>query len=198
MISRTFYLALLLLTGLQLSSVCQAQSTNLLRNPDANGQAAFWRAYGEATIERAENNFCFVVRNGGHFHQDVELPKEAAGQYAVLIGRGSSERFNADGAITGLPHLYGYMMEKGRPDRKEILDYLQGQEMRSRAISAVWVKLWGIFKVPEGTNTIRFFLNQAEQKGVPQNGSAARFDELGLYLFATEEEAKDFVATSPR
>jgi hypothetical protein len=57
-----------------------------------------------------------------------------------------------------------------------------------------WVKMWGIFKVPEGTGRIRFFLNQALRQGVPHNGSAARFDDLGLYLFPTEEEAKSFAA----
>ena len=197
MVNRTFHLAILLLTGLQLNSVCQAQATNLLRNPDANAESAFWRANGEATIERISvNNLCFVVRNGGSFIQDVELPKGAVGQYAVLIGRGSSERINADGAITGLPHLYGYMMEKGRPDRKEILAYLQGQQMRSRsAIRDEWVQMSGIFEVPEGTNTIRFFLSQSERKGVPHNGSAARFDDLGLFLFGTKEEAEAFVGS---
>ena len=199
MIGRTFYLAFLLLTGLQLNSVSQAQSTNLLRNPDASAQMEFWRAHGEATIERVtENNFGFVVRNGGYFIQDVELPKGAVGQYAVLIGRAASERINPDGAITGLPYLYGYMMEKGRPDRKEILAYLQGQQMRSRStLPGEWVQIWGIFKVPEGTNTIRFFLSQAERKGVPQNGSAAQFDDVGLYLFVTIEEAEAFVARVP-
>lgn len=61
-----------------------------------------------------------------------------------------------------------------------------------------WVQLSGIFKVPEGANTIRFFLRQAERKGVPHNGSAARFDDLGLYLFATKEEAESFVAAAYR
>lgn len=199
MVKRTFYLAILLLTGLQLNSVCQAQATNLLINPDAGAQTAFWRAIGEATIERVTaNNLCFVVRNDGSFFQDVKVSEEAAGQYAVFIGRGASERINPDGAITGLPYLYGYMMQKGGargPHGKEILDYLQGQQMRSRsAIPNEWVQMWGIFKVPEGTNTIRFFLKQAERMGVPQNGSAAWFDDLGLYLFATKEEAEAFVA----
>ncbi len=61
-----------------------------------------------------------------------------------------------------------------------------------------WVQLSGIFKVPEGANTIRFLLRQAERKGVPHNGSAARFDDLGLYLFATKEEAESFVAAPYR
>ena len=56
-----------------------------------------------------------------------------------------------------------------------------------------WVPAWGIFQVPSGTGAIRFFLDQAERKDVPQNGSAARFDDLGLYLFDTEKEASAFV-----
>lgn len=187
-------LLLLLLTLLVLNSVAPAQSTNLLRNPDASAAAAFWRASGEAIVESTTgNNFCFVVRNGGSFFQDVELPEGAVGQYALLIGRGSTERINQDGAVTDLPYLYGYMMEKGRPDGKEIRAYLQGQQMLGRsAFKDEWVQMWGIFKVPEGTNAIRFFLNQASRKGVPHNGSAARFDNLGLYLFATKEEAETF------
>ena len=196
MFSRTFQFAILLLTLLNLNGVCEAQSTNLLHNPDANRQAASWRAFGEATIEgTTEFGFHFVVRNGGYFFQDVELPKGAAGQYAVLIGRGSSERVNPSGAITDLPYLYGYMMEKGRRDRQEILEYLQGQQMRAQTLMQdEWVQMWGIFKVPEGTNAIRFFLNQGLRNGVPHNGSAARFDDLGLYLFMTKEEAEAFVA----
>ena len=192
MVSKLFTLALLLLPVFGLNSLCQAQSTNLLQNPDATGLAVFWRAYGDATIEPTTgNNFCFVVRDGGYFLQDVELPEGAVGQYAVLIGRGSSERINSDGAITGLPYLYGYMMEKAQ-DR--IGEYLQGQQMLGRSgMKDEWVTMWGIFKVPERITKIRFFLKQALRNGVPHNGSAARFDDLGLYLFATKAEAEAFV-----
>jgi hypothetical protein len=54
--------------------------------------------------------------------------------------------------------------------------------------------MWGIFQVPEGIGSIRFFLNQAERRGVSHNDSAARFDDLGLHLFATREEAETFVS----
>jgi len=53
--------------------------------------------------------------------------------------------------------------------------------------------MWGIFKVPERTKRIRFFLSQASRRGVPHNGSAARFDNLGLYLFSTKQDAEAFV-----
>jgi len=111
----------------------------------------------------------------------------------LLIGQGARERINSDSSITGLPYLYGYMMEKGRADRREIRSYLQGQQLLGRSVFRdEWVKMWGIFKVPEGTTTIRFFLNQAERSGDPHNGSLARFDNLGLYLFATKDEAEAF------
>jgi hypothetical protein len=34
---------------------------------------------------------------------------------------------------------------------------------------------------------------QAERMGVPHNGSAARFDDLGVYFFSSVDEAESFV-----
>lgn len=175
--------------------VCSGQSRNLLENPNADLGAESWRAFGDATVQlETGNNKCFVVRNGGYFIQNVPVPDDAAGQYLVLIGRGASQRINDDGAITGLPYLYGYVMEEGPPTGGRVLAYLQGQRMRADPkIRDEWVDMWGIFQVPERTKRIRFFLNQALRRGVPHNGSAARFDNLGLYLFATKEDAEVFV-----
>ena len=196
--SRLFPSLTIVLTLLSVTAIAQAQSRNLLQNPDADQGVKHWRTSGEASVEATpDGNRCFVVRNGGSFTQDVELPDGAAGQYAVLIGRGLSERVEPNGVITDLPALYGYMMEQGRADGGRILDYLQGQNMLARPYSRdVWVSMSGIFKVPEKTKKIRFFLDQAEYKGVPHNGSAARFDNVGLYLFATKEEADAFLFSS--
>jgi hypothetical protein len=195
MFNKSLRAVMLFTVLLSLSSLCAAQSSNLLLNPNADLGAQSWRAFGKASVETTEvNNFCFVVRDGGYFLQDVELPDNAAGQYALLIGRAASERINADGAITGLPYLYGYMMESDRPGTGHILDYLQGQQMLARPqVQGQWVNVYGIFKVPEKTKRIRFFLNQALRNGVPHNGSAARFDNLGLYLFLTREEAEAYL-----
>ena len=174
------------------ASIHNAQYRNLLENPNADQELKRWRAFGEATVEVSTgNNSCFVVRNGGYFFQDVLLTDDAVGQYAVLIGRGASERINDNGAITGLPYLYGYMMEE---NGDSVLAYLQGQQMLANTrMRDEWVDMWGIFRVPEKTKRIRFFLNQALRNGVPHNGSAARFDNLGLYLFAVKEDAEAFV-----
>lgn len=193
MTPKTLLLTLFLLL---INAPVNGQSQNLLQNPNADLGEQSWRGRGDVAIESAAaNDPHFVVRNGGGFHQDVELPKDAAGQYLVLIGRAASERINPDGAITGLPALYGYMMQPAARDRKEILEYLQGQRMLARTNTPdAWVNLWGIFKVADGTTKVRFFIDQAERAGVPHNGSAARFDNLGLYLFPTKEEAQAFVS----
>jgi hypothetical protein len=192
----TNFLSLLFCISL-LSTLANAQARNLLLNPNADDGASHWRILGDATVEQAAGgNWRFVLRNSGYFLQDVTLPPGSVGKYALLIGRVSSERINSDGAITGLPSLYGYMMVDANPRGGRILAYLQGQEMLcSSRKENEWVTAWGIFEVPAGTGAIRVFLNQAERKGVPQNGSAARFDDLGLYMFATEREARALVDT---
>lgn len=177
-----------------------AQTNNLLRNPNADDGANLWRSYGNAVVEQAaDGNWRFVVRNQGSFSQDVGLPGDAGGKYALLIGRASSERINPDGAITGLPYLYGYMMKSADPRDGRVLSYLQGQRtLCSARRENEWVTVFGIFQVPDEARAIRFLLNQAERKDLPQNGSAARFDDLGLYLFATEDEARAFLKTYER
>ena len=93
-----------------------------------------------------------------------------------------------------MPYLYGYMMDSSDLRSGRIYAYLQGQQMLARPPQQnEWVTMYGIFKVPEKTGAISFFLNQAERKDVPQNGSAARFDNLGLYLFDAEKEALQFI-----
>jgi hypothetical protein len=168
------------------------QPVNYLVNPDASAALAGWQPSGDARLEDADRDPRFVIRNKGKLQQFVTLPEGAEGAYAVFVGLGSSERINADGAITGLPYLYGLMVS---PDGKRFLAHLQGESMRANASKPnTWVPMWGVFRIPIGTAAIWFQLSQAERKGLPQNGSAARFDDLGLFIFATEGEAAAFVA----
>jgi hypothetical protein len=188
-------LALVLLTTLAGSLIRQATPAsapaNLLDNPDAILSQSRWLAFGDAKIGLCGGDPCFVVRNHGTFQQVVTLPADSVGKFLVLIGSGSSERINPDGAITGLPYLYA-LVEAA--DGRRILAYLQGQQLLGRATDAnAWVTMSGVFALPEGAARVVFDLNQAERRDVPQNGSAARFDHLGLYLFASESEARAFI-----
>jgi len=177
--------------------------TNLLLNPIAKEGVENWRLRGSVSVEEFDGRKVFVVRggcgNGIGFTQDVKLSDTDGGKFALLIGRGSSERVNEDGAITGLPYLYGYMMSSVNPRGAGINAYLQGQAMlASPLVPNEWVTMHGIFPIPKGTVAIRFFLQQAERRGVPQNGSAARFDDVGLYIFNNEYDARQFVISKSK
>ena len=177
----------------QVAPLAEPRPTNLLDNPDAILSQSRWLAFGDAKIESCGGDPCFVVRSHGTFQQVVILPADAAGKYLVLIGSGSSERINSDGAITGLPYLYALV---ATADGRRYLAYLQGQKLRAApAEPNVWVTMSGVFALPEGAAQVIVDLNQAERRDVPQNGSAARFDHLGLYLFGSEADARAFVET---
>lgn len=172
--------------------------TNLLLNTGAEDGTNHWQFSPQSSVENFNGQNVFVIRRtedrpSGGFGQDVTLKPADQGKFALFIGFGSSERVNVDGAITGLPYLYGYMMESTNPNGGVIKAHLQGQRMLGKSSKAdEWVKMYGVFKVPDGTVGIRFFLEQASRKGVPYDGSAARFDNVGLYLFETEKQALDF------
>jgi tetratricopeptide (TPR) repeat protein len=157
----------------------------------ASGEAADnWKSFGDAVIERdGEGNNIFVIRKGATFNKSVYLP-DAEGWFAVLIGQASTERINSDGAITGLPNISGYLIFGDR-----IVTNLQGQQLLfSGAKRNAWHVLWGIFPVDKTINKITISLSQAERRGVPHDGSAARFKNVGIYLFRNESEAKAWVA----
>jgi hypothetical protein len=164
---------------------------NLLIDPHADLGDSAWRTVGEANIEYRDGNPSFVVRNRGMFQQTASIRYACEPRYAVFLARAASERINADGSITGLPHLYGMMLsgERGR-----ILAHLQGQGMLSRSRTRdEWSTLWGVFRVPEGTVSILFELGLAERRGDPHNGSAGRFDDAALVLLPTLDDANALV-----
>jgi len=167
---------------------------NHIKDPDAPRFTRSWKTKGEVSIETEQtedgDNHLFVIRYSGMIRQDVPVG-DSTGRYALLIAWASSERVIESGDQTGRPYLYGYMLNKS--DNKKINAYLKDQEMLLSSTTAdEWGVIYGIFPVPPGTGAIRFFMQQADGHE-PQNGSAARFDEPGVFLFFTEKEAQAFV-----
>lgn len=164
---------------------------NRIKYPDARQFNGNWHSKGEVSIEKdaeEEDNFNFVIRYSGMIWQDV--PIGAEGKYALLISWASSERVNPDGDQTGLPYLYGYMLDKS--DKNKINTYLRGEQMMLKpVIPNEWGVVYGIFQVPRETGAIRLFLQQADGRQ-PHDGSAARFDEPGIFIFETQEQAEAF------
>lgn len=180
----------ILLVALAASTLTFAQPENLIKNSDGDGDGKQWRAFGNAKIERcADGGYCFVLREGGYLTQDVDVPENSVGHYALLIGRAHRERSNA-GA-----YLHGYMMNAGDPSGGRIYGYLSGQQMGlpDDAVGQ-WKHLWGVYRIAPGTKRIRLFLQHGQLKGVAKDDSRASFDDLGIYVFPTEQEALIHVA----
>ncbi len=170
----------------------RAQNNNLLKNPGADEGATSWRAFGKAAVEECTNGPCFVIREDGYFVQDVPIPEEAAGQFVMLMGRANVDK-DVD-ERSGPPTLYGYMQNPGTPEGGRIYAYLSGQHMTYPTDSAgSWKQLWGVFKIKPGTGRVRLFLRQSGR-----NASSARFDDLGVYIFPTEQMANASVLQRPQ
>jgi hypothetical protein len=176
---------------LTLALALQAPGSNMLVNGDAAGGTGGWIVSGAGKVERIGGVTCFTVRSGGSFEQGLRLPPDSTGMFAALLGKGEADRVNEDGSITGLPYLYGTVVAS---DRTRFLAYWQGQQLMARPRRAgQWVTMSGIFSVPFGAAYVSIQLKHAERKGVPQNGSAARFSDVRLVLFPTEAAARAYV-----
>jgi hypothetical protein len=174
-----------------------AESLNVLNGPNADADLEYWITAGNTVVEEVDGDPCFVIRDGGYFTQEIVLSDNTDGQFAVLTGLVSSKRSNTNGTITGMPYIYGYMMEAEDLDSgatTPIHSFLQVLDYRYDIKSeSDWLSISGIFPVPEDTGRIMVFLKQAKQRGIAYNNSESRFDNLGVYLFSSAEEAKAFV-----
>jgi hypothetical protein len=197
MLNKICYLSILsLVCFCCLQTAVIAQSTNILNGPSADEYTDYWTADGDAEIEEENGDPCFVIRDGGFFWQEIDLPEEVFGKFILIIGLVSSERINAHGIITGLPYLYGYMMPEKTENgnNAKISAYLQFPDaFDSINIENEWVVKWEIFPVQDDSGRIRLYLSHAERRGVPHNGSVSRFDDLGVYVFSSVEQALLFV-----
>ncbi len=169
----------------------QSQPQNLVQNPGASEDYRDWQARNDATIEPCDGDPCFVVRHFGIFGQRVELPPGSVGQFLVMIGAGTAERVLPNKVITGLPSLYGQI---SADDGRRVIGYLQSENTLGWVPKpSVWVKMWGIFRIPVDAKSVSLTINQASSAKVPHDGSASRFDDIGLFILPTELEARNFV-----
>lgn len=171
----------------------QGDAINLLKNGDASRGFDGWTAGGSAIVEVKGQATWFALRDGARLQQEIPLTASAAGQFLVIVAHGSSERVNEDRAITGLPYLYGTVLSASR---HRILAYLQGQQMLGQATAPnAWVTMYGVFRLPEGGDSVVIQLRQAERAGMPQNGSVARFDDVAAYLTASAADASSVLTS---
>jgi WD40 repeat protein len=172
--------------------------TNYLNNPNANQHQQFWQTSGDVAVEEcAAGNPCFLTRWDGKLVGTALLPSDATGRYMLLIGTAAAERAHeGSGDQTGEAYIHGY----GEPlDPKLARGRHYGAPTLQTATREpnTWTTIWGVFPVDEGIRKISFEIRQSDGHSA-KNGSASRFDDLGVYLFDTEREAESFVARYER
>jgi len=188
-------MSLLLITLLTFVTPQQLPPPNLVENGDARAGETYWsRSRGhqplkgegteDAALEVCDAATCFVLRNGAAWNQDIRFREDPAGKYLLIVARGASERVPPDGSITGRPYLWARLIGV-EPAQKGVL---QGMALEPKAPN-VWGTMQGIFPVPSGAHGIRLMIGQAEGRGTPQNGSAARVKDVEVRLFDTREAA---------
>jgi WD40 repeat protein len=180
--------------GKQPERVHVLSQTNYLNNPNANQHQQFWKASGEAAIEECgPGNPCFATRWDGQLVGTAELPADATGKYMLLIGSAAAERAHEkSGDQTGEAYIHGY---------GESLDpnLVLGKHYSARTLQTdtryanTWSTIWGVFEVGEGIRKINFEIRQSDGRSA-KTGSASRFDDLGVFLFDTAQQAESFVS----
>jgi WD40 repeat protein len=171
---------------------------NYLTNPSADRHQQFWRASGETAVEECgAGDPCFVTRWDGRLVGTAELPPGSTGKTMLLIGSAAAERAHeADTDQTGESYIHGY---------GESLDpaLVRGEHYSAPTLQTAtrhpnqWATLWGVFEVGDGIRKISFEIRQSDGSSA-KDGSASRFDDLGVYLFESEAAAQDFVARYER
>jgi hypothetical protein len=165
---------------------------NLLINPSAEEDTSGWELTPRgATIEGCgTRNRCFTVRDRGQFIQVATLPPDSAGKFLLLVGFAQADRVELESGITDRPYLYGIIWSV----ENRALNYLQrgGPDLHTSSSPAEWQRLYSIYEVPPGAGRVMFQLGLAARKDIPQNGSAGRFDDVGMFLFGSADDARAF------
>lgn len=177
------------MAGVALSAVLVAPASAATRvySENANRLGSSWREWGAVNVNGATITLTERENEEEYAYQDIAVP-QGGGKWAFLVAYGKAESVRR-GDITGRPNIYGYAMDSnGR-----ILSYLQRPNMMVSGRSGTWEVLHGAFKLPAGTTSIRYFLQQAEQKGSAKYGDDATFYKPALYVVDTFATGRDLV-----
>lgn len=173
-------------------------SRNLLINPGAEEDTAGWTlSPSDASIEACGGrNRCFVVHDRGRWIQEVALPPGPGGQVVVLIGFAQADRTERAAGITDRPYLYGQV----RSADGSLLKVLQrgGRDLHTADSSSAWQLLYAIHDLPPGADHVLFQLALAARIDIPSTRAAGRFDDVGLFVFASRPDAEAFVRSYQR
>lgn len=168
---------------------------NLVRNGDASAGLNHWETRGAVTIEGTGPAIHFVISDNGQLTQVIDLPGSATRQFVAVVGRGAGDRVHPDGSITGLPSLQGQFTDTSGTYS---FGSLSGPQMVARPPrTGVWVVMSVAIQIPDGTRRLSLHLQQARRQGDFQATAAARVDDVGVFVFPTEAQARALIGDWP-
>lgn len=157
-----------------------------------------WTQYGNADVY--SDGRAIITHDShqdGHVYTDVNIPSSAEGDYAVFVSFTRAEKpysNYSDGGenISGLPSLSAYFLD----DDDKIVEYMTNiSSMRQKSSNGTsWHVSYGIVDVPNDSESMRLFLQQASSSLTTADGRAAWFYKPGLYFVDSKNDASAIVS----
>jgi hypothetical protein len=166
-------------------------ATNLLVNPTADQGTSGWMfggIYGLATMSGSGRTVFYLdstVADYSFGRQLVVLPSGSGGKWVLMIFYGWVEH-SVPGSITRHPYAIGGLQDANANN----LDSFQG--MIHNADAPKWQTVSGIFQLNAAAYQLYFDLGQGYGGGDDPDGKRGAFDDVGLYVFSTQQEAQAF------
>lgn len=115
--------------------------------------------------------------------------KGTDGKYILFASKTRTTKV-IENNITGLPSLWGSALDK----KGESLSYFQGDTMLFSAPRGVYDYVaYGVYKIPNDTNAVKFKFDQGLRSGFEFNGTPAWFRDSGIYVVDSPETAAKIV-----
>lgn len=164
------------------------EAGNLVQNPSADQGEEYWqKATADAFVQGDSGNPAFTSRNGAHMWQTIDITS-VHGNYVVLVGISATQTIQVNGMGNISCHF------NDREDASHQFGKLDSPPLTSTSNTPnEWVVLADYALIPRDTGSVTVFLSVTNIPGESHDGTLTWFDDIGLYIVDTLQEAIDLV-----
>ena len=162
---------------------------NFVQNPSADLGTQDWTFYtADAFVQGDSGNPAFTSRNGAHMWQTIDITP-IHGNYVVLVGISATQTIQVNGMGTISCHF------NDQEDASHQFGKLDSALLTSTSATPnEWVVLADYTLIPRETGSITVFLNVTSIPGENHDGALTWFDDIGLHIVDTLQEAQDIIS----
>lgn len=138
-------------------------------------------------MQADSGNPAFTSRNGAYIDQ-VVLLSDQPGSLAVLVGITASQT-----VVAGqMGYMVGHFNDIDDPSL--VITPFDLPTLKSQSTTPnEWVVLSGYLPISPRAGSLRVFLDVVEDLNAPQDAPLTWFDDIGLFIVDTEQEAIDII-----